>query len=721
MISRFNLNNAVLQFLPAPLMLMATLLNMLTCSGRTQEVAAQYQWIQPIAQENRTDTISIEPLLNEANWKRSHGGNSNTRYSKLDQIDRGNVHQLQVAWIYQSGKGSGNIQCNPIAVEGTIYTPTPDGSIVAIDGRSGTEIWRFQAEGIVAHRGLTYWPGNKSIPSALFFNAGSKLYALQPKTGKLHPGLAGIGSIQVPHFKVAPVIWKNTVIFAGYEKDVFAYDLKTGDKVWEFHTLPQPGEFGYETWSKVEQGANSWGGIALDQQRGIVFITTGSPKPNFDGAGHTGDNLFSNCVLALNAETGERLWHFQEIRHDIWDLDIPAPPILVSMEMDGRRVDAVAALTKIGNTILLDRLTGKPIFPFRLRRAPASNLPGEITSEWQPDLELPEPFARQEFTLDDVTRLNPVAREHIMQQALRANHGWFQPFEAGKPTILFGIHGGAEWTGGAHDPINGMIYVSSNELPWIITVVSVNSVYRYNPNQPLTPGETLYQNRCIACHGRNREGVGTAPALLALNQRMTRDSIESIIRHGRNLMPPNPDFTSDQLKDLADFLLDQDRNQIESDTIQNTQPQYTFLGFQKLLDPEGYPGVTPPWGTLNAIDLQTGKIKWQVPLGEHEKLSKRGIGITGTENFGGPMVTAGRLVFCAGTRDQKIRAFDVDTGVELWSHKLPFGGYAPPSSYAIDGRQYIVIPATGGGKLGGSIGDTWVAFTLPETETTNSN
>ena len=678
----------------------------------------EYRWIPAIPPAERTLTTDTSRLAALSDWTRSHGGDSNTRFSKLSQINRSNVQNLEVAWIYHSGDGSANIQCNPVVVNGIVYTPTAGGAVVAVNGKTGEEIWRFQASGTVAHRGLTYWGGDEDNDPALFLNAGDTLHALDPSNGQPYLGLAGSGKIAAPHFKVAPLIWKGKVIIAGYDRDVLAYDLKSGERVWEFHTLPRPGEYGFETWSNVEQGANAWGGIALDEQREIVFVTTGSPKPNFNGAGHIGDNLFSNCVLALNAETGERLWHFQEIRHDIWDLDIPAPPILVTFNIDGKNVDAVAALTKIGNTLLLDRLTGKPIFPFRLRKAPPSDLPGEQTSEWQPDLNLPEPFARQEFTLNDVTQLNPDAHQSILQRVNQANFGWFQPFQAGKPTVLFGIHGGAEWTGGAHDPETGMLYVSSNELPWIITVIPTQALYQHDPSRPMTSGESIYQSRCIACHGVNRRGVGTAPPLLALQGRLSAEEIQKVIREGRNLMPAAPDLDDTQLAGLANFLLDLDRSESKQNPGQSDPAaapiEYTFLGFQKLLDPEGYPGVTPPWGTLNAIELSSGKIKWSTPLGEHEELSRRGIDITGTENFGGPMATAGGLIFCGGTRDQKIRAFDSATGAELWSHRLPFGGYAPPTSYEVEGRQYIIIPATGGGKLGGPTGDTWVAFALPD-------
>jgi quinoprotein glucose dehydrogenase len=482
--------------------------------------------------------------------------------------------------------------------------------------------------------------------------------------------------------------------------------------LWTFHTIPQPGEFGHDTWDRPNQGANCWGGMALDEQRGIAYITTGSPKPNFIGTPHRGDNLFANCVLALDALTGKRLWHFQEIRHDIWDLDLPAPPNLVTVTRDGRRVDAVAAVSKIGNTLLLDRVTGKPLFPFRLRRAPTSKLPGEQTAPYQPDVELPQPFARQLFSTNDVTDISPEARAAILNKVKFANTGWFEPFEENKPTIFYGLHGGAEWTGAAVDAASGWLYVTANELPWQITVTRAGGL---RPKNTGTPGEVIYKAACAQCHGELKEGVGVAPPLLAIEKRMKDADVLALMKTGRNLMPVAPELTPQQQKDLMDFVFDRDlpADVLAKRDVRGERPEYVFAGYPKLLDPEGYPGVKPPWGTLNAIDLNTGKLVWKVPLGEYPELTARGIAKTGTENFGGAMVTAGGLVFAGGTRDECLRAFDAKTGKELWKHKLPFGGVAPPATYEVNGRQFVVIAATGGGKLGLPTGDAYVAFALP--------
>jgi quinoprotein glucose dehydrogenase len=453
--------------------------------------------------------------------------------------------------------------------------------------------------------------------------------------------------------------------------------------------------------------------MALDEARGIAYVATGSPKPNFNGMGHHGDNLYANCVVALEARTGCKLWHFQEIRHDIWDMDIPAPPNLTTVTREGRRVDVVAQVTKLGNTLLLDRVTGQPVFPFRLRRAPASTLPGEQTSPYQPALELPEPFSRQGFEPADVTERSPEAREYIAKRVAGANTGWFTPFEEGKPTALYGVHGGAEWTGAATDPTTGCLYVSANELPWIITVFRDDPEPARDPAHP-TRGEEIYQQICAQCHGPDRIGIGTAPPLRGLRHRLKDADVVALLKTGRNLMPVAPELSEPDLRALLDFLFLRDRPAAPAGTASPGGVRWTHNGYPKLLDAEGYPGSKPPWGTLTCVDLNTGRLRWQVPLGEYAELTAQGIPKTGTENFGGAMVTGGGLVFCAGTRDQKIRAFDKETGIELWSATLPWGGYAPPATYWWNGRQYVVIAATGGGKLGPPMGDAWVAFALPE-------
>lgn len=672
-----------------------------------------YQTIPAARSNELTPAGDGSDLVSQADWTRSQGGDAGTRFSGLDQITPENVRQLQVAWVYRSGDGAGNIQCNPVIVDGVMYAPTVGEHIAAVNAETGKELWRFKPGGQPAFRGLTYWRGSSAHPDRLLFNAGDYLWALEPKTGRPLSSFGEGGRVRTGHFRVAPAVYKNVLVIAGFDRDVFGYDLHTGKHLWTFHTIPQPGEFGYETWDQPEAGTNCWGGIALDGKRGIVYVATSPPKPNFDGAGHWGDNLFSNCVLALNAETGKRLWHFQEIRHDIWDLDLPAPPVLVSVNRNGKKVDAVATVTKLGNTLLLDRVTGKPLFPFRLRRAPTSKLPGERTAAYQPDVQLPEPFARQVFGKNDVTNISPESRDYISTKIRTARFGWFEAFEPGRPTVYYGVHGGAEWTGASFDPRTNRLYVSSNELPWIITVIPIESQVRRDPNRPATAGETVYRQQCVRCHGEERQGVGTAPPLLALGHRMKDEDLARLLKTGRGGTHPTFDLPAGEMKSLADHLFDRDRPTVAAPN-RSKRPEYTFLGFQKLLDQNGYPGNKPPWGRLNAIDLNTGEIVWKVPLGEYEELTRRGIPKTGTENFGGALSTAGGVVFCAGTRDHKIRAFDAATGKELWEHKLPFGGYAPPAGYSVNGRQYVVIPATSGGKLGGEMGDAYVAFALPK-------
>ena len=507
---------------------------------------------------------------------------------------------------------------------------------------------------------------------------------------------------------MAGAIYQDVLVLPGYDRDVFGYDVITGEKRWTFHTRPQKGEYGFDTWMEQEQGANCWGGMAMDEERGLAFVSTGSPKPNFVGVNHHGSNLFANCVIALDALTGERRWHFQELRHDIWDLDIPAPPNLVTVTRNGKKVDAVAQVTKIGNTLLLDRVTGKPLYPVRLRRAPVSKLPGEQTWSYQPDIELPEPFAKQEFKADDITNLNEDAADYISQRVSGAKFGWFESFEEGKSTILYGIHGGAEWTGAAFNPEQGKLYVSANEIPWTISVFRQATIKR-DPSLGKTQGQTVYEARCVLCHDDTLQGNGVAPPLLGLERRMDDAGVSALLKSGRGLMPANDDLSAEDEKALLDFIFLREPG-VE---LISTPLSYTFNGFNKLLDLEGYPGSKPPWGTLNCIDLNTGKIDWKVPLGGYPALAAQGITDTGAENFGGATVTAGGLVFCAGTPDNLIRAFDAETGEELWKHELPFGGYAPPAVYEVGDKEYLVIAATGGGKLNTTPGDAWVAFALP--------
>lgn len=654
-------------------------------------------------------------------WQRSHGDNGGTRYSALTQINRHTVTNLAVAWTYHARDASNNIQCNPIIVDGVMFAPTPGKQMVAVDAATGVERWRFRPEGRPAFRGLTYWPGRSGASPRVLFCAGPYLYALDPQQGRPIAGFGEEGRVRLPGpaqgdfgaATAAPATFEEIVVVPGFEKDVWGFDLVTGRHLWTFHTVPRPGEFGADTWDQPQPyAANCWGGMAMDEVRGIAYITTGSPKPNFTGMYHRGQNLFANCVIALDARTGRRLWHFQEIRHDIWDLDIPAPPNLATITRDGRRVDVVAACTKIGNTLLLDRVSGKPIFPFRLRRAPTSTVPGEVTWPYQPDPELPEPFSKMTYTEADLTDRTEEAADYALTRFRSMAHGFFQPCGEGKATIFFGIDGGAEWTGACVDPETGRLYVTASHIGWTISLFRDDDPPD-DPGASKTPGQLVFEQACAQCHGAHRLGLGMYPPLRGLRHRMAEADVVRQIREGKNAMPAHPDLPASDLAALVDFLLLRDRP-LPPPGPRPERPRYNSNGYPKFYDHEGYPANRPPWGTLNCLDLNTGKLVWKVPLGEYPELTAEGVPLTGTENYGGAIVTAGGLVFCAGTRDNRIRAFDKDTGVELWSALLPWTGSAPPASYEVQGRQFLVIAATGGNKLGTPYGDAYVAFALPE-------
>ncbi len=679
-----------------------------------------YQTIPAAKPDELTPANGLPKRATYRTWQRSFGDNGGTRFSSLDQINRQNVSSLQVAWTYRSGDGRNNIQCNPIIVDGVMFAPTPGNHIVAVNAGTGAELWRFKPEGRPAFRGLVYWPGRDGAVERILFPSGKHLYAINPRTGHLiedfgEGGRAILPGVAQGDFGAAtagPATFENIVVVPGFEKDLWGFDIVTGRLLWTFHTVPQTGEFGHETWDRTESyGANCWAGMAMDEARGIAYITTGGPKPNFIGVGHLGDNLFSNCVVAIDARTGKYLWHFQEIRHDLWDLDISAPPNLGTITRDGRRIDIVAACTKIGNTLLLDRVTGKPVFPFRLRRAPTSTLPGERTAPYQPDVELPEPFLRMEFTEADLGGRNEEMADWARTRFASATKGFFVPCGEGRANLFFGIDGGAEWTGACIDQDTGRLYVTANHVGWIISAFR-DDESADDPKAPKTRGREIYEQACMSCHGPTRLGVSTCPPLRGLRHRLTDDVVVKLIREGRNAMPALPDLPQADLKALLDYLMLRD-GFVKPSGAHSERPNYTVSGYPKFYDPEGFPASKPPWGTLNCIDLNTGRMVWRVPLGSDPRLKDGNLKNTGSENYGGAIVTAGGLVFCAGTRDNKMRAFDKDTGAELWSAQLPWTGSAPPASYEVNGRQYIVIAATGGNKLGTPYGDAYVSFALP--------
>lgn len=667
-----------------------------------------------------------ESLAPYARWTRSQGDNGARRYSTLKQIRKDNVRDLAAAWTFHAGDGKANIQCTPIIVDGLLIAPTPGRAIVALDAATGVERWRMKPqaggrenrpEDQPARRGLVYWPGDAANAPRVLFGAAEWIYALDPMTGAMLPGFGTAGRTPIATGATAAgAVYRHVFVTTGIEGDIYGYDVRDGKPLWRFRSVAREGDFGADTWEGPQAGANGWSGLTIDDARGIAFIALGAPRPDMVGVRRKGDNLFSNCVLALDVFTGKRLWHFQDVRHDIWDLDVCAPPNLLTIEREGRRVDVVTSLSKAGHLFVLDRVSGQPVFPVRLRRAPVSKLPGEVTSAYQPDPEIPEPVSRSEFHPDMITDRTPEARAFVQKIVERGTYGFFEPFTEGKPNFYIGTRGGAEWSGAAVDVPSGRLYVTSNRAVSMITVFG-NTERERDPKYPPSTGERIYAQACAACHGPARLGIGIAPPLVGIRNRMTDAQVLEVIATGRGTMPPLSTLQEEQKRDLLDFLFR--RNQPPSRTGRqpgsDENPPYVFDGFNFLVDHEGHPGIKPPWGLLNCYDLNTGRVLWRVPLGEIEELTRQGVPLTGAQNYGGATVTAGGLVFVSGTQDERLRAFDADTGLELWSAQLPFQGSAAPAVYEADGRQFVVITATGRAKFGGKsgLGDAYVAFALP--------
>jgi quinoprotein glucose dehydrogenase len=519
------------------------------------------------------------------------------------------------------------------------------------------------------------------------------------------------------------VIYQDMLIIGGLGGPgaLRAFDVRTGQRRWIFHLIPRPGEVGYDTWPKdaykTATGLMPWCGQALDAKRGIVYIATKTAEPDFYGGERHGMNLFANCLVALDAATGIRLWHFQIVHHDLLDKDLPCPPVLLTVKHQGKKIDAVAQGTKHGLLFVFDRVTGTPLWPIEEKPVPQSDLRGEQAWPTQPFPTKPAPLMRQHYGEADASTVSPETKAMTLDR-IRASPN-FGPFPAPslKETIMFpGFDGGMEWGGGAADP-DGVYYVNVNEIPWIVQMVET----RHADGSPLVRGERDYMLYCAPCHGLDKTGnlAGGFPSLIDVIKRRPREQIAQLTRQGAARMPAFDQIPEAQRDAILDYVLNaappaaaRPDEVVSAATPLSKASAYAFGGFRRWLDNEGYPAIKPPWGTLNAVDLNTGEIKWKVPLGEYAKLKARGLPPTGTENYGGPVVTAGGLIFIAATADETIRAFDKQTGAVLWQAPLPFGGNATPSVYMVNGRQYVVISA-GGGKSGRPVGGSLVAFALP--------
>ncbi|MFL5811692.1 MAG: PQQ-binding-like beta-propeller repeat protein, partial [Flavisolibacter sp.] len=608
------------------------------------------------------------------------------------------------------------------------------------------------------------WQDETGSDRRIFYSVASRTYAINISDGKPVRSFGKGGYIDLVEnldrdeanfdpFVVGTtpgIIYKDLLIMGtrlGEAADaapghIRAYDVRTGSRRWIFHTIPHPGERGYDTWPDKDAwkklgGANNWSGMSIDEERGILYVPTGSIGGDFYGGFRKGQNLFANSLIALEAATGKYLWHFQFVHHDLWDRDLPATPNLVTLHKNGKTIDAVAQITKNGYVFLFDRTNGKPIFPIEEKRVPTKGLPGEEPWPTQPIPSLPEPFARQKFDTNDVTDISADARKEMMEKYLKVKYREpFSPPSKEGSWIFPGYDGGGEWGGAAVDPESGILYVNSSEMPWAMVMIDVPK--KTSGDRSLKgAGRMVYGRYCISCHGPELKGNGSSyPSLVDLNKRSTEEQTRKVIEYGKNMMPAFKQITEPEKGALVSFLLnlEEKTNHSKSNKKNAGIPKepgggeadnlpgmksildevpFTMTGYNRFLDKDGYPGIKPPWGTLNAVDLVSGKLLWKVPLGEYPELTKKGIAPTGTECYGGPLVTKGGLVFIAASKDSKIRAFDKRNGKIVWEAQLPVPGFATPATYTIDGRQYVVI-ACGGGKIGSKSGDQYLAFALKE-------
>ncbi len=688
----------------------------------------------------KEQSTSDPNVVAHTTWSNYLGDAGRSHFSSLSGFTPENVGALDVAWEHGL-QDYGQMQMNPIVVDSILYGVTAALRAFALDARTGESLWVFGDSLVEAHstsRGVSYW--SEGNDKRIFYTVGPSLYALNALTGvpvasfgdggkiDLRSGMPESAGSKFVISNTPGTIHKNLIIMplrvaesAGAAPgDIMAFNVKTGVLEWVFHTIPHPGEYGHETWEDPEAylnkkvgGANNWAGMALDSELEMLYVPTGSAAPDFYGGDRKGQNLFANTLLALDANTGAYKWHYQLVHHDLWDRDPPAPPNLITINQGGEEIPAIAQITKQGYVFLFNRVTGAPLFEIQERPFPASRLTGESAWPTQPIPVKPKPFARQAHELDtgDISPYAP-NREELKNLLLNSDRREYRPPGVDPVLLLPGYDGGAEWGGAGADPENGILYVNSNEMAWFLQMTETEL------STSQSPGETVYNKYCVVCHQRDHAGVPASgyPSLIDLDTRKNLTEIEVLLQRGKGMMPGFPQLTEKERQSVIRYILGQEEGKVEvseppADLSAESKTPYQHRGYHKFLDANGLPAITPPWGTLHAIDMNQGEYLWSIPLGNTPGLSAEGAPPTGIENYGGPVITENGLLFIAATKDGYFRAFDRHSGKLLWEYHLPAPAFATPALYEVGGVQYIAV-ACGGEKLGTPKGNKIIAFAL---------
>ena len=631
--------------------------------------------------------ISERDLNESLSWIRSHGGNFSNKFSNLDQINSNNIYNLKLLWKFDSSKRfllnkkwNNNVEINPIFYDGLIYVTTPYNEVLAINVLDGSLEWKFKSLKEINSRGIIFWQNKENIKnSCIFVPIRESIFCINYKTGKRIKSFGIDGYINSSTVRAAPLIWNNNLIVATLNPpQLKLYSLPQGILKWTLPLHPKDKNF---------TGGTPWGGISLDVDRNLAFLTTGNPRPALYGGTRLGNNHNANSIIAIDLIKKEIKWSFQEVSHDLWDYDIAAPPILTSIKINNEFVDVIIVVTKIGNTFILKRENGEPFFDINYRIAPESDVPGEVTSKYQISKNYPEPLIKFEFEKDDITKRTEEAYNYIYDQIENSKYGWFEPPSIKQPLILYGLHGGAQWTGGVVNPYNQNLFIPVNQVPWRIRLF-----YTSDSEHPINLEKefNLYKNECSSCHGIKRQGkyetedekeLSYIPSLIGIynnkNYKFTNFKQKIIKYHENN-------FEIEDIEKIY-YLFNLWDEKIFKEKLYKINYQWS-----QFLDHESYPASKPPWGKIISLNLITGKINWQVPHGYINDIN------IGTSTFGGLINTKGNLIFATGTEDNKIIALEEKSGKEIWSFEMDAAGSAPPTTFEFKDKQILIVVSSGG-------------------------